>query len=93
MHSYAPDVTETTCVAILQPGYRFGERTIRPARVAVAEPQPGAQNVKPDKAKNDQADAGGAPSSADAPADGTPEGQTGDAGNSEHRESGGPDEG
>ena len=42
MHSYAPDVTETTCVAILQPGYRFGERTIRPARVAVAEPQPGA---------------------------------------------------
>jgi len=46
MHSYAPDVTETTCVAILQPGYRFGERTIRPARVAVAEPQPGAQAVK-----------------------------------------------
>ncbi|WP_316760441.1 nucleotide exchange factor GrpE [Streptomyces herbicida] len=46
MHSYAPDVTETTCVAILQPGYRIGERTIRPARVAVAEPQPGAQTVK-----------------------------------------------
>ncbi|MFC9429406.1 MULTISPECIES: nucleotide exchange factor GrpE [unclassified Streptomyces] len=43
MHSYAPDVTETTCVAILQPGYRFGERTIRPARVAVAEPQPGGK--------------------------------------------------
>ncbi|MGW2345401.1 nucleotide exchange factor GrpE [Streptomyces sp. NPDC001661] len=43
MHSYAPDVTETTCVAILQPGYRIGERTIRPARVAVAEPQPGAK--------------------------------------------------
>ncbi|WP_320773536.1 nucleotide exchange factor GrpE [Streptomyces sp. CRN 30] len=47
MHSYAPDVTETTCVAILQPGYRIGERTIRPARVAVAEPQPGAQTVPP----------------------------------------------
>jgi len=46
MHSYAPDVTETTCVAILQPGYRIGERTIRPARVAVAEPQPGAQSAK-----------------------------------------------
>ncbi|MER6249855.1 MULTISPECIES: nucleotide exchange factor GrpE [Streptomyces] len=42
MHSYAPDITEDTCVAILQPGYRIGERTIRPARVAVAEPQPGA---------------------------------------------------
>ncbi|MFF8643590.1 nucleotide exchange factor GrpE [Streptomyces sp. NPDC015345] len=49
MHSYAPDVTETTCVAILQPGYRIGERTIRPARVAVAEPQPGAQTVKGDE--------------------------------------------
>ncbi|MCX5200263.1 nucleotide exchange factor GrpE [Streptomyces sp. NBC_00237] len=46
MHSYAPDVTETTCVAILQPGYRIGERTIRPARVAVAEPQPGASADK-----------------------------------------------
>ncbi|MCP9209196.1 nucleotide exchange factor GrpE [Streptomyces cucumeris] len=46
MHSYAPDVTETTCVQILQPGYRIGERTIRPARVAVAEPQPGAGSAK-----------------------------------------------
>ncbi|MFD3308234.1 nucleotide exchange factor GrpE [Streptomyces sp. NPDC058656] len=55
MHSYAPDVTETTCVAILQPGYRFGERTIRPARVAVAEPQPGAQTVKGDETDATQA--------------------------------------
>ncbi|MFH0243505.1 nucleotide exchange factor GrpE [Streptomyces sp. HK10] len=46
MHSYSPDVTETTCVQILQPGYRIGERTIRPARVGVAEPQPGAQSGK-----------------------------------------------
>lgn len=45
MHSYSPDVTETTCVQILQPGYRIGERTIRPARVAVAEPQPGVQHT------------------------------------------------
>ncbi|ARP71003.1 nucleotide exchange factor GrpE [Streptomyces pluripotens] len=51
MHSYAPDVTETTCVAILQPGYRIGERTIRPARVAVAEPQPGTQSVKAEDAE------------------------------------------
>ncbi|MBD9730813.1 MULTISPECIES: nucleotide exchange factor GrpE [unclassified Streptomyces] len=55
MHSYAPDVTETTCVAILQPGYRIGERTIRPARVAVAEPQPGAQPAK--QAEEQQAEA------------------------------------
>ncbi|MGW1198234.1 nucleotide exchange factor GrpE [Streptomyces sp. NPDC002536] len=58
MHSYAPDVTETTCVQILQPGYRIGERTIRPARVAVAEPQPGAQPSGKD---------GEAPNAADAP--------------------------
>jgi len=56
MHSYAPDVTETTCVAILQPGYRIGERTIRPARVAVAEPQPGAQTVKADDSSAEAAD-------------------------------------
>ncbi|MEU6482131.1 nucleotide exchange factor GrpE [Streptomyces sp. NPDC047017] len=55
MHSYAPDVTETTCVAILQPGYRIGERTIRPARVAVAEPQPGAQPAKADESGSDKA--------------------------------------
>ncbi|MCX4907521.1 nucleotide exchange factor GrpE [Streptomyces sp. NBC_00878] len=54
MHSYAPDVTETMCVAILQPGYRFGERTIRPARVAVAEPQPGAQPLKGDETDGTQ---------------------------------------
>ncbi|MBZ9645081.1 MULTISPECIES: nucleotide exchange factor GrpE [unclassified Streptomyces] len=60
MHSYAPDVTETTCVAILQPGYRIGERTIRPARVAVAEPQPGAQTVKAEEpAEGDDKENGG----------------------------------
>ncbi|MER6258025.1 nucleotide exchange factor GrpE [Streptomyces sp. NPDC059688] len=58
MHSYAPDVTETTCVAILQPGYRIGERTIRPARVAVAEPQPGAQTVKAEDAEENTAASG-----------------------------------
>ncbi|WP_406303878.1 nucleotide exchange factor GrpE [Streptomyces sp. NBC_00879] len=55
MHSYAPDVTETTCVAVLQPGYRIGERTIRPARVAVAEPQPGAAPAGPAAAKDETA--------------------------------------
>ncbi|GAA4662955.1 MULTISPECIES: nucleotide exchange factor GrpE [Streptomyces] len=55
MHSYAPDVTETTCVSILQPGYRIGERTIRPARVAVAEPQPGATPGSGQAGKGDDA--------------------------------------
>ncbi|WP_035799539.1 nucleotide exchange factor GrpE [Kitasatospora mediocidica] len=45
MHSYSSDVTEDTCVQVLQPGYRIGERIIRPAMVAVAEPQPGAPST------------------------------------------------
>lgn len=58
MHSYAPDVTETTCVAILQPGYRIGERTIRPARVAVAEPQPGATPAAKEEKSADEESGG-----------------------------------
>jgi molecular chaperone GrpE len=38
MHAYSADVTEPTCVQVLQPGYKVGERILRPARVAVAEP-------------------------------------------------------
>jgi len=38
MHSYSDQVSEPTCVQILQPGYKVGDRTLRPARVAVAEP-------------------------------------------------------
>jgi molecular chaperone GrpE len=38
MHSFSAKVTEPTCVQILQPGYKVGDRIIRPARVAVAEP-------------------------------------------------------
>jgi molecular chaperone GrpE len=37
MHSYSADVTEPTCVRVLQPGYKVGDRILRPARVAVAE--------------------------------------------------------
>jgi len=37
-HTYSPDVAEDTCVEIFQPGYKVGERILRPARVAVAEP-------------------------------------------------------
>lgn len=43
MHSYSADVTETVCVQVMQPGYRLEEKVLRPARVAVAEPQPGTQ--------------------------------------------------
>jgi molecular chaperone GrpE len=47
-HSYSPDVTEDTCVEVLQPGYRVAGRILRPARVAVAEPATG-----PDGSGND----------------------------------------
>ncbi|MFC5834293.1 nucleotide exchange factor GrpE [Nonomuraea insulae] len=39
MHSYSTEVTEPTAVEVLQPGYRMGDRVLRPARVAVAEPE------------------------------------------------------
>jgi molecular chaperone GrpE len=38
-HTLSADVTEATCVQVYQPGYRFAGRVLRPARVAVAEPQ------------------------------------------------------
>ncbi|NAZ85692.1 nucleotide exchange factor GrpE [Kineococcus indalonis] len=39
MHSHSDEYDVATCVQVLQPGYRFGERVLRPARVAVADPQ------------------------------------------------------
>jgi molecular chaperone GrpE len=38
-HTLSADVTEPVCAEIYQPGYRVGERILRPARVAVAEPE------------------------------------------------------
>jgi molecular chaperone GrpE len=38
-HAHSDDVTEATAVEVFQPGYRIGDRVIRPARVAVAEPE------------------------------------------------------
>ena len=37
-HALSADVTEPVCVEVYQPGYRVGDRILRPARVAVAEP-------------------------------------------------------
>jgi|SRR5450755_600167 molecular chaperone GrpE len=52
-HSFSPDVTEVTCAEIFQPGYKVGDRILRPARVLVAEPATG-----PDGAAEPGADAG-----------------------------------
>jgi molecular chaperone GrpE len=39
-HQHSAEVTEPTAVGVMRPGYRFAERLIRPAMVAVAEPEP-----------------------------------------------------
>ena len=59
MHSYSPDVTEPTCIKILQPGYRVGERILRPARVEVAEPGEAETPDEPD-GPDEAAGSGGA---------------------------------
>jgi len=46
-HTYSPDVTQDTAVEIFQPGYKVGDRILRPARVAVAAPATG-----PDGSRN-----------------------------------------
>ncbi len=38
MHEYSDEVNGPTCTKVLEPGYRYGERILRAARVAVAEP-------------------------------------------------------
>jgi molecular chaperone GrpE len=39
MHSYSQDVEVPTAQMVLQDGYRFRDRIVRPARVAVVEPE------------------------------------------------------
>ena len=38
LHAYSDDVTETTCTQVFAPGYQLGDRILRPAKVAVADP-------------------------------------------------------
>ena len=39
MHSTSTEVTETSVTQVLQPGFKFKDRVIRPARVAVTDPE------------------------------------------------------
>lgn len=39
MHSTSAEVTEPTATAILQPGYKYRDRILRAARVAVTDPE------------------------------------------------------
>jgi molecular chaperone GrpE len=67
MHEYSGGVTEPTAVQILQPGYSYAGRVVRPARVAVAEPtvslpDPGLSVDLPVEDAADDADASPSPS-------------------------------
>lgn len=62
LHSFDPQVAGPTCVQVLQPGYRFGERVVRPARVAVAEPvgaEPASEPVGAEPAGEPSGEAAG----------------------------------
>jgi molecular chaperone GrpE len=48
MHSHSAEVSGPTCVQVLARGYRLGNRVLRPARVAVAEPRPAAGQPEAD---------------------------------------------
>lgn len=39
MHETSTEVKETTVTKVLQPGYRYKERILRPARVVVTDPE------------------------------------------------------
>ena len=39
MHEHSEEASQNTISTVLQPGYRVGEKVIRPARVAVTGPQ------------------------------------------------------
>jgi molecular chaperone GrpE len=58
MHSYSEDVDVPTAQMVLQDGYRFGDRIVRPARVAVAEPKTEDESdVEPAEQLQEPADA------------------------------------
>jgi molecular chaperone GrpE len=64
LHAHAEGIDGPTCVEILQPGYQLGDRILRPARVAVAEPEPEATpetspeaELRPEPVEGPEADA------------------------------------
>ena len=42
MHETSSEIKETTVTKILQPGYKYKERILRPARVVVTDPEHGS---------------------------------------------------
>ena len=56
LHAHATGITGPTCVEILQPGYRIGDKVLRVARVAVAEPGPEDESAPSGEPASEQAD-------------------------------------
>jgi molecular chaperone GrpE len=50
LHNYSDEVDGPTATMVMQPGYRLGDRVLRPARVAVSEP---TEQLPADAAKAD----------------------------------------
>ena len=71
LHAHATGIDGPTCVEILQPGYKLGDKVLRPARVAVAEPDPDAAAPgRPEPADGPEVGRGHAQPAESAPVDG-----------------------
>ncbi len=58
MHSLSPDVSTTTCDKVVQAGYQFGDRVVRPALVTVVDPDPSATSSPQAADASAEADSG-----------------------------------
>jgi molecular chaperone GrpE len=56
LHNYSDEVDGPTATMVMQPGYRLGERILRPARVAVSEPTEQLPADPAEKTTNEDAD-------------------------------------
>jgi molecular chaperone GrpE len=52
LHNYSDEVDGPTATLVMQPGYRLGDRILRPARVAVSEP---TEQLPADAGRSDEA--------------------------------------
>ncbi|GIG66869.1 molecular chaperone GrpE (heat shock protein) [Phytomonospora endophytica] len=70
-HMLSPEVTEPTCIDVMRRGYELGDRLVRPALVAVADPAPAEAKTVDEAADTADAAASEEPKAAeDKPAEG-----------------------
>ncbi|GLZ81115.1 hypothetical protein Afil01_59220 [Actinorhabdospora filicis] len=62
-HLLSPDVSEQTCIDVMRRGYELGDRLVRPALVAVADPDPSA--AKPAEEPAEATESAGEPAVAE----------------------------